>query len=413
MDQEKHDEPLDPRLEDETLAAAGELDLDEDLFDFPDLDTVEPIAMEAPAPPAHPTPAHPAAAIELDAVLDAGVDADTDGGDVFGDEPVPVATEAPVSTPEPVLPEPRSADGDDFTPGDPLEDAPFDLDEDLFDFEDLDAVMPAPLSAQPASSDFADLGSVADEDVADALARAEDLDLAPAPVPAASTLASEVATQPAGQSTDQPGGRSVDDTTAEAQPASTGAAPTDTLEPAAAPVEPTVPVATTPSETFDPRVAPPAPRHAEPARRGRIVEILAVCFLVVNVTMVFFAWQAGDEFRQTLAQVSGSVSDALDRQPGAMGSVPVDPGPNVQVTPDLPPIEGEPVVELPDLTRTAFELARTRLEEGEYEAARRGLQRLLANQDRAALEPAQVVEAEILIARSYYLEGLQIREDAR
>ena len=74
-------------------------------------------------------------------------------------------------------------------------------------------------------------------------------------------------------------------------------------------------------------------------------------------------------------------------------------------------VETQDPVSVPSMSRTALELARRRLENAEFEDARRGLQRLLANQDRASLEAGQVAEAELLIARSYYLEGLEIRED--
>mgnify|MGYP003627587158 CR=1 FL=1 len=352
------DDPRDLDGWNDPLADADGFDLDEDLFDFPELDLVEPIA------------------IQQDSLLD------LDAPEHDAPQAAPAAASKPVERP---MPEPRSADGNDFTPGDPLEEASFDLDEDLFDFGEVFDSIPEP--SAPTSKPIAK----------------PSYDEAPA-AKVSGTAPSSTATSRQGSSSDL-----VDlDAASTLTPT-----PAATSKSSSAPVRGTTDQPARASEGFDPRTAPAAPTSETPARKSRIVEVLAICFLVVNVSMVFFAWRAGDEFRQTLAHVSGSVNEALIQNANTKSSAPIQPDPIVEVMPgpfDIE-VETQDPVSVPSMSRTALELARRRLENAEFEDARRGLQRLLANQDRASLEAGQVAEAELLIARSYYLEGLEIRED--
>jgi len=359
-----NDDPRDPDGSNDPLAYADGLDLDEDLFDFPELDLVEPVA------------------IQPDTLLDL----DTP-------EPAPVAPKAaPVAKAQPVeppMPQPRSADGNDFTPGDPSEEASFDLDEDLFDFGEVFNSIPEPVA--PVS-----------KPIAKSVAPQPDFDQ----VPAEAQVSNEPLSSIVEDNLDSAEDLLNLDVAPPVAPARNASSATKS---ASDPVTPSrSPRA---NEGFDPRMAPAAPTSEAPARKSRVVEVLAICFLVVNVSMVFFAWRAGDEFRQTLAHVSGTVNEALIQNANTSSSTPIQPEPVVEVMPGPFEVEGDDQVAIPDMSRTALELARRRLENAEFEDARRGLQRLLANQDRAALEAEQVAEAELLIARSYYLEGLEIRED--
>ena len=171
--------------------------------------------------------------------------------------------------------DPRDLDGWN----DPLADADgFDLDEDLFDFGEVFDSIPEP--SAPTSKPIAK----------------PSYDEAPA-AKVSGTAPSSTATSRQGSSSDL-----VDlDAASTLTPT-----PAATSKSSSAPVRGTTDQPARASEGFDPRTAPAAPTSETPARKSRIVEVLAICFLVVNVSMVFFAWRAGDEFRQTLAHVSGS-----------------------------------------------------------------------------------------------------------
>ena len=145
----------------------------------------------------------------------------------------------------------------------------------------------------------------------------------------------------------------------------------------------------------------------EPARRGRTVEILALCFLVANTALVLFAWRAGDDFRATLDHVGDAVTSAVaEGQVRAASEVAAQLRAQVPATPAPAEVRVEvPVVPSPDLTATSLDLAREALDAGRFEEARRGLARLLANRDRAMLPEEMVLEARRLVALSYHLQG--------
>jgi hypothetical protein len=361
------DDPRDLDGVSDPLAHDDSLDLDEDLFDFPEPDVTGPNATQ------------PDSVIDVDATLPPAP------------VPAPQSSSQPVSMEETIeqpMPQPRSADGHDFTPGDPLEATSHDLDEDIFDFGEVFDSVTVPTAPVATST----------------------------PEPVASEPNYDEA--PAAQASVEPLSSIVEDTLEEGE---------DLIDLDLESAAPTItPIATSDADmqtegasqphhgaqAFDPRIAPVERMANASKSRGHTVEVLAICFLLVNVSMVFFAWRAGDEFRQTLAHVSGTVNEVLTNNTNTTSSTPILPAPIIEVTPGPFEIESvEDEVSLPEMSRTALELARRRIEDQEFEDARRGLQRLLANQDRAALEPQQLAEAELLIARSYYLEGLEIRED--
>lgn len=145
----------------------------------------------------------------------------------------------------------------------------------------------------------------------------------------------------------------------------------------------------------------------EPAPRGRMIEILALCFLVANTALVLFAWRAGDDFRSTLDHVGDAVTSAVaEGQVRAATEVAAQLRAQVPAAPAPAEVHIElPVVPAPDLATTGLDLAREALDAGRFEDARQGLARLLANRDRAALPEELVLEARRLVALSYHLQG--------
>jgi hypothetical protein len=167
---------------------------------------------------------------------------------------------------------------------------------------------------------------------------------------------------------------------------------------------------------FDPHTPPGLPPElADEPRRGRMIEVLAAAVLVLNTALILFAWRAGDDFRETLVQVTGAITQAVSEgqaQAGPPQPVVVEvPAPVEPVEPFEPFDETQPPAPTVPLERTVLEIAQERLAAGAFEEARRGLYRMLAGQDRAALPAEVVAEAELLIARSYYLQGKAVRED--
>lgn len=329
---------------------AAALDPDEDLFDFPD------VAPSAAAQDGGPSDGPPE--------------------DLPLDDVEPIAVEAELEEPSPE-PEPVSADGDHFADLENLE-----VDDDIFDFDEVF------LAASPSTPTTFEFDAPEEEPVA-----ADPEPESPAPV---ETIVAADGPAAEGQSQPKPKPH------APAKPAPRNEHPRLSR-----------PLASAQAPGFDPSAPPVFPADlVVPAKRGRLIEILAVAFLVLNTSLILFAWRAGDDFRATLVQVTGAVTDAVAQGQLQAGSaqpivvevpVPAPADPVVEVAQDAPPIT--------PLERTALELAQDRLDAGRFEDARRGLFNMLAGQDRAALPVEVVAEAELLIARSYYLQGQAVRED--
>lgn len=308
----------------------------------------------------------------------------------------------------------------------------FDEDEDLFDFPDvagLEPLVPETVEAEaPASQQPAEEPSPAiEEELLPEPAAFEATPVEPVEIPPAiAALANEdalpegededlfafeellldpvVVTDAAEDSTPEPA------PAAEA-PAAAPAAPTEepaaghAAEPVAADEQPEAEqLAPVDLETLLAALPEGTP---EPGRRGRTVELLALCFLVANTALVLFAWRAGDDFRATLDHVGDAVTSAVaEGQVRAASEVAAQMRAQVPATPAPAEVRVEvPVVPSPDLTATGLDLAREALDAGRFEEARRGLARLLANRDRAMLPEEMVLEARRLVALSYHLQG--------
>lgn len=182
------------------------------------------------------------------------------------------------------------------------------------------------------------------------------------------------------------------------------------------------------------------PMGQDEGRRGRLIEILAIGFLVINTGLVLLAWRAGDQFQETLLSVAHTVGGALNQQPAMASSNPTlvqvvlppvsqqpaqDPAANTlpdsgSTTPDAPveqvqpqpqaqPLKIEVHTDLEGLLRMVLDDAITQLENGKPEAARSSLYHMIGNRDRSNLPDDIVDEAEILIARSYQLQGAALK----
>ncbi|MEZ5973449.1 MAG: hypothetical protein R3F17_01310 [Planctomycetota bacterium] len=356
---------------------------DEDLFDFP----VSPIYAAAGAEgPVYDNGLAPTSASVVEPI-----DLSDDDTPAAAQAPAAAAAPAPAPAPAPAAPAgPR--------PGGGLTQAEvdFDLDEDLFGFDVLFE------ANQPLSSE-ADLVALDEEPQLS--------DVIPATGPAPVAAAPAPAPKPA-----------------QAAPAAAKAAPapkaptTKAPSPAAgapAPVAPApIPMESVPAGAW----LPPGIDAGPEPKRGRLLEILALSFLVLNTGLIALAWQAGSHFNETLASVTRSVSDAVaeGHTRGAensatyvpnipvQGSAPVEPevasSKVEENTEDLEPAD------LLDMPRASLDLARERIRKGRYDDARRGLFHLLANRDRTALADEMVIEAETLIAESYAQQAMEVQK---
>lgn len=272
----------------------------------------------------------------------------------------------------------------------------FDLDEDLFDFGTLfDATQP--LST---AEDAAALAALDDQE-SEAIP-------APAPAPkaapqsaAASKTSNETVSTPKGTTPHMP------------RPTANAGAATGS----------------TTSELVAAGLAAPASMDWSPEpKRGRLIEILAVCFLLLNSALILLAWRAGSDFRETLAAVTRTVTDSVAEghargqlqnppveRPPSQASLPVEPDvTNTEVDEQNPKQSTAPKrpeqapSDLLDMPQAALELAMERIAAGRYDEARRGLFRLLANRDRTALSDAMVVQAEMLIARAFAAQAEEV-----
>jgi hypothetical protein len=299
----------------------------------------------------------------------------------------------------------------------------FDEDEDLFDFPDvagLQPLTPEPVSAEaePAPEPTEE-PAAADEPVEAEVLPAEPIEIPPAIAALAAEdegeddedlfAFEELLLDPIVIEEPEPA-REV------AAPAPQAAAPA----PAPAPAAPSTPVAApthrAPVEDeaeeegefdLEALLASLPQGQGEPAPRGRMIEILALCFLVANTALVLFAWRAGDDFRSTLDHVGDAVTSAVaEGQVRAATEVAAQLRAQVPAAPAPTEVRVElPVVPAPDLATTGLDLAREALDAGRFEDARQGLARLLANRDRAALPEELVLEARRLVALSYHLQG--------
>ncbi len=343
----------------------------EDLFDFPLVGAYASQDVDAPSAPEQAAP-------EAAPVEEAAAEA-----------PAPQAA-APTPTAEAAPAPKKAAPKKDLTgQADPA------LDEDLFDFETRFE------SSQPLTTeeDAIDLGAMLEQHAA-----TEELVMEATPEPAPVVSAPSAAPAAAAQAPAP-------------APAATSSTPGAKATSPAKQTASTAPVSV-PSDVPAAMWTPPPVAPAPEGKRGHLIEILALCFLVLNTALVLFAWRASDDFRDTLANVNNTVIDAvseghsrgqLQNTTGTQGSVDVTPDvTSANVEPEVPTID-QPS-EFVRLPRVALDLAIERIAEGNFQMARTGLYFLLANQDRTVLNEELIVEAEALIAKTYAAQAEELQQ---
>lgn len=160
-----------------------------------------------------------------------------------------------------------------------------------------------------------------------------------------------------------------------------------------------------------PRALPPPPpvQLEPPPAKGRLIELLAVGFLLVNTALIVFAWRASESFHDTLTQVTQTVADTLTTQQASAqtSKAPVYLTYPSDGNPDQAPSS------LEDLQIQSLRVARDLVEAEQYLDARQRLYLLLANRDLAPLDPAVAAGADFLIAESYERQGTALAENER
>lgn len=256
--------------------------------------------------------------------------------------------------------------------------APFDENEDLFDFPLIEMTLEGLQERTPGSGAGARSGSAQPTPTAPLPAKAASpSQVSPA---AASVEPPPVAPKPA-----------LPKPAATSQPKPTAPAPVPIAAVMAASVEPP------PVE----EVAPPPPRRS----RVRGIRIALILLLALNATGFWFLWRTHSTFGAGLDGLRAELDDAALRLERARRDVERGVG----VMPGSLGLEA-----IDALERTALELATNEIRAGEYGSARRRLNRLLVRAERmspglrAEIEP----RAAFLVAHSYHDEA-QARKGAK
>lgn len=166
------------------------------------------------------------------------------------------------------------------------------------------------------------------------------------------------------------------------------------------------------------------PMGHEEGPRSRVVELLAIGFIIMNTGILLLAWRAGSQFQNTLLQVTQTLGNGSNGQPAAVPTRPVIDNPVVLVPateprpiPEPKPVQEAAKVEDPltidSLPRITLQAAEALLDEGQFDSARQRVFHLLANRDRYALTDELVTESEVLIARATQLQGRALTEVGR
>lgn len=151
---------------------------------------------------------------------------------------------------------------------------------------------------------------------------------------------------------------------------------------------------------------------------GRLIAVLGACFLMVNTGIFFLAQQATSNVNESLSQATGLIADAIatrgQGEATLRGAQPPQFGPGVthqfeSLQPGLgEAVEKEAWIDPRDYRNPhefAVGNAKKMMEEGRFEEARRLLYWVLANQQRAPLTPSMRAEIDYLIPLTYYQQG--------
>ncbi len=150
-----------------------------------------------------------------------------------------------------------------------------------------------------------------------------------------------------------------------------------------------------------------------PPARSKMLWVLVGCFLLVNGMIFLITQQQSQSVNKTLAAVTSTLADAIAR--GAQPQVPANASqrdPSVAYEPERTnPTSLDPAT-YSNTHEVALEIARRLIQSGEYTRARRNLFTVLANQDRGTpLTKTLREEIDYLIALTYYDQGLSIAQE--
>ena len=373
-----------------------------DLFDFPEVEGLEEFGLVPPIPPA----------LRAEQAAAAAEAAGAQAGSQSEETPEGDSLEPGVARPNPPVPEGVT-----------------DLDEDLFQFDELFSIEDDPYRNGTLGAD----GQPMDTSFMDPAPAADPLDL---PEALDSTEFSDAESQ-------QP---------APLEPEPQRAAPTPQ-----APPQPVAPQAREPYQQPAPTAPlpssfPPANGEAQPAGhalrdRGprillpedvpysiggenqRMLWALIACFLVLCAGMFYVTYQSSKAFQATLLSNTDRLAAALDRnQAGALAQAPVAVAPTSASVPVDPSLSYS--IDLPGSLPRGADLpkrsqsdrwidprnyanthefavgnAKAMLADGQFEDARRLLNHVLANQARIPLSPALREEIDYLIPLTYFEHG--------
>jgi hypothetical protein len=246
--------------------------------------------------------------------------------------------------------------------------APFDEDEDLFDFPIIEMTLDGLQERTPGST-----------------SHQRNAPVQPAPPPALpKPAAAPVAASPSGPIAPAP-------VVVEAKPIPVPAAP--------------LPVARVPDAPIDPPPETPTPAPRRSRMRG--MRIALILLIGLNATGFWFLWRTHSTLRAGVDDLRAEIDTAAMRLERARRDATERGGPTISTG-------GATLDAVDALERTAIELATDEIRAGEYGAARRRLSRLLVRAERmspglrAEIEP----RAAYLIAHSYHDEA-QARTGAK
>ena len=368
-----------------------------DLFDFPEVDGLEEFGLVPPIPASMRAEQEAAEAMANEANADdpTAVEAEVASGE--GDGPVAAAR------PNPPVPEGIE-----------------DLDEDLFQFDELFSLDDDPYQngtlgadGQPLDTSFMDPAPVDEEPEA---AEVVPEPIAAAPVEEPAPVAQEAAPAPAPQAAPQPQAQ---------QPAP--AAPL----PSSFPPLPDDGVQGQGLRDRGPRILLPEDvPYSIGGENQRMLWALIACFLVLCSGMFYVTYQSSKAFQATLLANTDRLADAIDRSqhnapalaPPATAaptsaSVPVDPSLTYSIDlpgslprgADLPKrSQSDRWIDPRNYANThefAVGNAKAMLSNGQFEEARRLLNHVLANQARIPLSPTLREEIDYLIPLTYFEHG--------
>lgn len=380
--------------------------LDEDLFDFPDVHGVADLIAASRAEAASSDPVR--------APLPKAPQAVTPPPTPASPPQSSAAPKAPLPAPKPATPKNEG-----------------DLDEDLFGFGellDLGANSPAPSGVDPDGEDDLDVVATETRGSAAAPARAPEPTTAkaapspaPQPAPAAAAAPAPAPAQAAAPPAPEKE-RKAKEKKKDAKPtvvvrekkkddAPKALEPTGAAPVAASAPQPALVGAGAPMLQF------PASLDLPPAK-SKLLWVLVACFLLANGGVFLITKQQNENVNRALVAVTTTLADAV-----AKGAQAAPPAPRLEVqTPvdqpvDETPRPAPPILDPSDYTNThefGVEAARKLIELGDYADARRTLYMVLANQDRGTpMAPELSEDIHYLIALTYYDQGRSIAPEER